>query len=127
DIEKQLKTKWPFITEAKRSARLGQIENIDLEIPGPINYLFNFGNVKLQTAAAQGEFTFDWVPDPRGVAEEVRRRMDNVRRKEAAELAKARERELSTWFEMYNRLDSHRLTNPTLGDYSTDFQAKERL
>lgn len=118
DIEKQLEAKWPFIKEAKRSAKLGQIENIDLEIPGPINYIFNFGNVKLQTAATQGDFTFDWVPDPRGVAEEVRRRIDNVRRKEEAERAKARERELSTWFEMYNRLDSHRLANPTLDDYS---------
>ncbi|MEZ4664293.1 MAG: cyclic nucleotide-binding domain-containing protein [Caldilineaceae bacterium] len=125
DIEKQLKTKWPFITEAKRSAKLGQIENIDLEIPGPINYLFNFGNVKLQTAAVKGDFTFDWVPDPRGVAEEIRRRIDNTRRKEEADRAKAREKELSTWFEMYNRLDSHRLTNPTLDDYNGDNKVKE--
>ncbi len=100
DIEK----KPLFFSEKRRTARLGDIENIEIDIPSPLHYLLNFGNVRLQTAATQGDFTFDWVPDPRGVAEEIQRRIEDYRYR--AEMTRARQRaqELPDWFEMYNRL-----------------------
>lgn len=100
DVEK----KPLFFSEKRRSARLGEIENIEIDIPSPLHYILNFGNVRLQTAATQGDFTFDWVPDPRGVAEEIQRRIEDYRYR--AEMARARQRaqELPDWFEMYNRL-----------------------
>jgi hypothetical protein len=44
------------------------------------------------------------VPDPRGVAVEIQRRIEDFRYR--AEMARARQRaqELPDWFEMYNRL-----------------------
>ncbi len=102
DIEK----KPLFFSEKRRTARLGDIENIEIDIPSPLHYLLNFGNVRLQTAATQGDFTFDWVPDPRGVSAEIQRRIEDYRYR--AEMARARQRaqELPDWFEMYNRLGS---------------------
>ena len=100
DVEK----KPLFFSEQRRTALLGEIENIEVRIPSPFHYLFNFGNVKLQTAASQGEFSFDWVPDPRGVSEEIRRRIEIYRHQQEATRARQRAQELPDWFEMYNRL-----------------------
>lgn len=100
DVEK----KPLFFSEKRRTARLGEIENIEIDIPSPLHYLLNFGNVRLQTAATQGDFTFDWVPDPRGVADEVQRRIEEYRYRMEMMRARQRAQELPDWFEMYNRL-----------------------
>ena len=100
DVEK----KPLFFSEQRRTALLGEIENIEVNIPSPLHYLLNFGNVRLSTAAAQGEFTFDWVPDPRGVSEEIRRRIEVYRYQQENNRARQRAQELPDWFEMYNRL-----------------------
>lgn len=94
-----------FFDEKRRTARLLEIDHIDLEIPSPLHRLLDFGNVELHTAAAQGVFTFSWVPDPRGVAAEIRRRIEERRRFEELAQARQRARELPDWFEMYNRLE----------------------
>jgi CRP-like cAMP-binding protein len=100
DVEK----KPLFFSEQRRTALLGEIEHIEVRIPSPIHFLFNFGNVRLQTAANQGEFSFDWVPNPRGVSEEIRRRIEVYRHQQEATRARQRAQELPDWFEMYNRL-----------------------
>jgi CRP-like cAMP-binding protein len=100
DVEK----KPLFFAENRRTALLGEIENIEVRIPSPLHFLLNFGNVRLQTAASHGEFSFDWVPDPRGVSEEIRRRIELYRQQQEAMRARQRAQELPDWFEMYNRI-----------------------
>jgi hypothetical protein len=100
DVEK----KPLFFAENRRTALLGEIENIEVRIPSPLHYLLNFGNVRLQTAASHGEFSFDWVPDPRAVSEEIRRRIELYRQQQEAMRARQRAQELPDWFEMYNRI-----------------------
>jgi CRP-like cAMP-binding protein len=100
DVEK----KPLFFSEQRRTALLGEIENIEVNIPSPLHYLLNFGNVRLQTAATEGEFSFDWVPNPRGVSEEIRRRIEVYRYQQENNRARQRAQELPDWFEMYNRL-----------------------
>jgi CRP-like cAMP-binding protein/membrane protein YdbS with pleckstrin-like domain len=100
DVEK----KPLFFAEQRRTALLSEIENIEFRIPSPIHFLFNFGNVSIQTAATEGEFSFDWVPDPRGVSEELRRRIEAYREQQEAARARRRSEELPDWFEMYDRL-----------------------
>jgi CRP-like cAMP-binding protein len=100
DVEK----KPLFFSEQRRTALLGEIENIEVSIPSPLHYLLNFGNVRLQTAATQGQFSFDWVPNPRGVSEEIRRRIEVYRYQQENNRARQRAQELPDWFEMYNRL-----------------------
>jgi hypothetical protein len=100
DVEK----KPLFFSEQRRTALLGEIEHIEVSIPSPLHYLLNFGNVRLSTAATQGEFSFDYVPDPRGVSEEIRRRIEIYRYQQENNRARQRAQELPDWFEMYNRL-----------------------
>ena len=100
DVEK----KPLFFAENRRTALLSEIENIEVLIPSPIHFLFNFGNVRVQTAATEGAFTFDWVGDPRGVSEELRRRIEAYRQQQEAVRARQRAEELPDWFEMYDRL-----------------------
>jgi CRP-like cAMP-binding protein/membrane protein YdbS with pleckstrin-like domain len=111
DVEK----KPLFFSEQRRTALLGEIENIEVNIPSPLHYLLNFGNVRLQTAASQGEFSFDWVPNPRGVSEEIRRRIEVYRQKQEANRARQRAQELPDWFELYNRLGPEGATNDRQG------------
>lgn len=104
DVEK----KPLFFAENRRAARLDDIENVQLRMAGPLNFILNFGNVELQTAAADGDFTFDYVPNPRAVSEEIRRRIENVNRQEEMSRARQRAEELPDWLEIYNRLDADR-------------------
>ena len=112
DVEK----KPLFFSEQRRTALLGEIENIEVSIPSPLHYLLNFGNVRLSTAATQGEFSFDWVPDPRGVSEEVRRRIEAYRYEQETKRAHQRAQELPDWFEMYNRLGGDNIASPPRAD-----------
>lgn len=102
DVEK----KPLFFAEKRREARLQDIQDIELEIPTPLHYLLNVGNVRIRTAAAEGLLTFDFVPDPRSVSEEIRRRIEDWRRQEERRQAKQQSDELPDWFEIYRRLDS---------------------
>jgi hypothetical protein len=97
-----------FFDEQRRTARLTAIDNIRTEIPSTLHYLLNVGNVRLETAAVQGEFTFDWVSNPNGVAAEIRRRIEDARSREERERTRQRARELSDWFELYDRLQVER-------------------
>jgi hypothetical protein len=78
-------------------------------VPSTFHYILNIGNVRLETAAVQGGFTFDTVFDPGGVATEVRRRIETARRRDEEQRAQQRARELTDWFEMYNRLHHSQL------------------
>lgn len=97
-----------FFSEDRRTALLEDIENVELRIPTPLHYLLNYGDVELQTAATDGNLTFDSVPQPRTVVEEVRRRIDNYHLQQELDRARRRAEELPDWFELYNRLDPDR-------------------
>ncbi|MEI2736176.1 MAG: hypothetical protein V9G24_16230 [Rhodoblastus sp.] len=87
------------------SAGLGRIQNVSMSVPTPLHWLFNYGNVVCQTAAETGAFIFYAVPDPRAVAQEILKRMDDYRKQEERESARKRSQELPDWFEMYNRIE----------------------
>ncbi len=95
-----------FFSEEQREARLEDIEDILLNIPSPIHYLLDFGNVTLQTAAQQGSLTFDAVPHPRRVADEIRRRISDYHEREEIARQRRRNSEMPDWFEMYDRMDN---------------------
>jgi hypothetical protein len=97
-----------FFDEKRRTARLLDIDNTRYEVPSTFHYLLNIGNVRLETAAVQGGFTFDTVFDPSGVVTEVRRRIEDARHREEQQRAEQRARELTDWFEIYNRLHHNR-------------------
>lgn len=93
------------LSEDRKSANLGRIQNVTMSIPSPLHWLFNFGNVQCQTAAEGGSFDFVGVPEPRMVAQEISRRMENYRRRTERQAAINRAKDLPDWFEMYNRIE----------------------
>ena len=98
--------KLPFgLREDRRAAPLARIQNVEMRIPSPIHWLFDYGNVVIQTAAEFGTLIFYSVPNPRAVSDEILTRMDNAKRHQEEEEARRRAQDLPDWFEMYNRLE----------------------
>jgi len=94
----------PFaLREERREASLGQIQNVNLRVPGVLGRLLGYGTVTIETAGA-GAFTFDYVKDPRGVQTEIFRRMETFRRREREKEAERRQDELLDWFSIYDQL-----------------------
>ncbi len=98
--------RWPLgLKEHRREAELAQVQDVTLHMPTPIHKIFNYGNVVVRTAAQAGAFTFDNVPNPHAVREEIFRRLVEWRRQEERLRARERARELPDWFEIYHRLE----------------------
>ncbi len=100
-----------FLSEQRREAQLSDIQDIRLEMNSPLKVMLNFGNIVVQTAAGEGAFTFDHVPNPRIVKEEITRRMIAWRREDERRKAQDRSKDLPDWFEMYNRLETGQARN----------------
>ncbi len=100
-----------FLSEQRREAQLSDIQDISLEMNSPLKMMLNFGNIIVQTAAGEGAFTFDHVPNPRNVKEEITRRMIVWRREDERRKAQDRSQDLPDWFEMYNRLETGQARN----------------
>ena len=100
-----------FLSEQRREAQLSDIQDIRLEMNSPLKVMLNFGNIIVQTAAGEGAFTFDHVPNPRTVKEEITRRMIAWRREDERRKAHDRSKDLPDWFEMYNRLEAGQARN----------------
>lgn len=95
-----------FLKEIRREAPLAQIQDVTYRISSPIEMLFNYGNLVIQTAASQGALTFDNVPNPRGVKEEINRRVVEWRREDELRKTRDQARDLPDWFYLYNRLEA---------------------
>lgn len=98
DIEKR-----PFTMEFRREANLGMIQNVSYKQPGFIPKLLNFGNTELETAGTLGKFTFDSIPDPRGVQEEITRRLEEFRKRLGKPAPKTHEELEQTLHEILRR------------------------
>ncbi len=56
-----------FFFEERHEASLRQIQNVSIQVNNPVELLFNFGDVLIETASRTGLIRFDGVPDPREV------------------------------------------------------------
>ncbi|MGD8998408.1 MAG: cyclic nucleotide-binding domain-containing protein [Anaerolineae bacterium] len=94
----------PFaLREERREASLGQIQNVNLIVPGVVGRLLGYGSVTIETAGA-GAFTFDNVKNPRAVQAEIFRRMETFERRQREKEAKRRQDELLDWFSIYDQM-----------------------
>jgi len=94
-----------FLREERREASLAMIQNVRYLIPGIVHNLLNVGMVIIETAAAEGEFTFDWVHDPRRVQGEIFARVDLYREREKRREQEAQAAQLQKWLEAYRKAD----------------------
>jgi hypothetical protein len=92
------------LREHRREGGLDRIQDIQVILPTFWANVFNIGNVRIKTAAADGDFTFDSVYDPRGVQRDVFHQLAVYRRKKD-QLARQREFEtMAQWFAIYNQV-----------------------
>ena len=111
-----------YLREDRREASLGMIQNIELEVPGILGKIFNYGSVTIETAGV-GPFTFEMVKDPGSVQTEIFRRMDAFQRMQRQQSADQRRSELMDWFTVYNDLQgSDSPTNAPLSDNQEEGQ-----
>ncbi len=102
-----------YFDKEVRKGSLNDTNEITYSIPTILNYLLNFGNVLIETSSPGGRFTFDNVPDPAHVAEEVRRKVAEFYERQRNEENRRRAAEFPVWFEMYERLGNERVNRDT--------------
>jgi len=93
-----------FLQEERREAPLDRVQNVRMEMHGPISKIFNYGNVVIQTAAAGGDIVFRRVPDPRGVARDVSRYLEDFRQRRQEKEYKQQQTMFVDNIEVYDRL-----------------------
>jgi hypothetical protein len=81
------------------------IQDVKYLIPGVIYNLLNVGMVIIETAATEGEFTFDWVHDPRRVQGEIFARVDAYREREKKREQEAQAAQMKMWLETYRKAE----------------------
>ncbi len=94
DIEKR-----PFLSEFRREANLAMIQDVTYTQPTFIAKLFDFGDVVLETAGVSGQLTFDNVPHPRKIQNQVFQRVDQVRAETQKQRAAQQREELRALLE----------------------------
>ncbi|MBI2484097.1 PH domain-containing protein [Candidatus Uhrbacteria bacterium] len=63
---------------------VSRIQDVTAEIKGVMPTLFNYGDVHLQTAGAQGRFIFRKVPDPYGIVAQILKTIEANRKRSAS-------------------------------------------
>lgn len=96
-----------FFDERHTVTALERIQNVDFRRPNPFAFLFDFGDVFIQTAAEKGFITFRFVPQPDRVQTEILRRMEQWQEMQMGIRRRQSQNELEDWFEAYHQLVLH--------------------
>ncbi len=92
--------KKPLGEETRNAAPLGNVLNLRYERPGLIGLVLNYGTVVASVAGQ--DFRFDGVFDPRGVQNDIYRRMEQITYRKAQTEATKRRDELANWVSVYH-------------------------
>jgi CRP-like cAMP-binding protein/membrane protein YdbS with pleckstrin-like domain len=90
-----------FYTESRRQASLANVQYVDFKIPNPIAMLFNYGNVIVQTAGAEGTLDFLFVSNPRHVHAVILRRLNEFQERQRQREFQERWGDMPQWFETF--------------------------
>jgi CRP-like cAMP-binding protein len=96
--------------EARRQAAISNIQNVTAERPGFFATIFNYGNVKIDTAGAQSDIMFDHVPNPSVIQSDIFERLDNFRKNQRIRDGRARRQEYAVLLDVYRQaLEDNRI------------------
>lgn len=89
--------------EARRQAAINNIQNVTAERPGFFATLFNYGNVKIETAGAQADIMFDHVPNPGVIQSDIFERLDAFRQLQRVRDGNTRRQEYAVFLDVYRQ------------------------
>jgi hypothetical protein len=93
----------PFLLqETRKESGLDKVQTMEVKILTPWARLFNYGNVIVRVPGAVYEFND--VQHPARVQDEISKRVDQFKRRQAETEARGRQTELSDWFAMYDQI-----------------------
>ncbi len=90
------------LREKRREGGLDRIQDIEVVLPTLWSNIFNIGNVRIKTAAAGGDFSFDKVFDPRGVQRDIFHQLALFRRQQELQQRQRQFDDIAQWFSIYN-------------------------
>ena len=97
----------PFgFREQKRVGSLEDIESVYSDVPNFLAKIINFGDVIIDTAGAPRAYTFESVPDPIAVQQEIFSRIQAYRQQKSQRESQAEMKRWADWFTEYHRLAS---------------------
>ena len=97
-----------FFSEERREATLDRIQDVTLTIPGPLAAALGYGDVDIQTAGGEGQFTFTRVAGPHEVQREIMSRLATYRERRQQLEREQRRREVGEWFAIFEELRRER-------------------
>src|SRR5207253_5479107 len=75
----------PFgLRERSKETLVTRITDVTYQVSGPVAHLLNYGDVVIKTAGEATEFTFNGIPCPREVQQEIMDRVEEYRLKSSA-------------------------------------------
>ncbi|MBP7998921.1 MAG: cyclic nucleotide-binding domain-containing protein [Chloroflexi bacterium] len=109
----------PFgFSESRKQADLGNVQNVSATRPSFLATLFNYGNVKIETAGAAANIIFENVHNPNKIQNEIFGRRDAFQRLQANNARKQQRREYGLLLDVYKQaLEQDRIPQRTpIGD-----------
>jgi CRP-like cAMP-binding protein len=94
---------------SRKETTLDRVQTVNLQQNGLWANLFDYGNVEVQTAAADGGFVFKMISAPKMVQRTIFQKLDAYRRSQDEKAATARQRELMEGLEVYHELNEDRI------------------
>ncbi|NOZ49764.1 MAG: cyclic nucleotide-binding domain-containing protein [Chloroflexi bacterium] len=93
-----------FFDEERMVLSLERVQNVEFHKPSPLANLLDYGNVVIQTAAAEGRVVFSFVPEPDQVQADIFHRIENYREAQAALQQKQRKNDFADWLAAYHQI-----------------------
>ena len=95
-----------WFDEQRISLNIERVQNVDFRRPNPLAYIFDFGDVNIQTAAQEGMVTFGFVPAPDEVQFEIFHRIRDYEENLEKRRQKEQKNDFIEWLEAYHKLVS---------------------
>ncbi len=100
--------------ESRKQAQLDKIQNISAVRPNLLATLFNYGDVRIETAGATADITFESVVNPNSVQSEIFERRERFRQRQQAREGERRRKEYAVLLDVYQQaMEQGRIPNRT--------------
>ena len=93
-----------WFDEQRTTLNIERVQNVDFVRPNPLAYLFDFGDVNIQTAATEGMVTFGFVPAPEEVQFEIFHRIRDYQENMEKRRQREQKNDFVEWLEAYHKL-----------------------